>query len=105
MHIVILVTAKDKPQAKKIAHALLEQKLIACANILGGVQSFFWWDRKIDRAQEVLLILKTRKKLLLKVIKTVKANHSYKVPEIIALPIVGGNSDYLKWLTNSTLNK
>lgn len=103
MNIVIFITAKNQTEAKKIAKALLEKKLIACANITKEVNSFFWWQGKIDQAKEVLLILKTKRTLLKRLIKTVKAIHSYDVPEIIALPIIDGNKDYLKWIGESVL--
>ncbi len=102
MHVVILVTAKDKKEAHKIANKLVAGKLIACANIINGIESVFWWDGKIDNAKEVLLVLKSRKSLVSKIIKTVKLVHSYSVPEIIALPIIAGNKDYLKWIDGST---
>jgi periplasmic divalent cation tolerance protein len=100
-HITVLVTAKDKAQARKIARRLLEAKLIACANIVEGVESLFWWQGKIDSATEALLILKTRRSLLKKIILEVKATHSYDTPEVIAMPIIGGSADYLKWIDTS----
>jgi periplasmic divalent cation tolerance protein len=98
---VVLVTAKDSAEAQKIANALLEKKLIACANLISGVQSLFWWEGKIDQAQEVLLVLKTKVSQVSEITKNVKALHSYDVPEVIALPIVAGNEDYLKWIKDS----
>ncbi len=101
-YIIILVTTKDKAQAAKIAKALLAEKLIACANIVnGGLTSLFRWEGKIDRAQEVLLILKTKRRLFKKIELTVRSLHSYKVPEIIALPVCLGNVDYLTWIDSS----
>lgn len=101
MNIVIFITAKDATEAKTISDRLLEEKLIACANIVEGVQSVFWWQNKIDNAKETLMILKSKQVLFEKIVKTVKAHHSYDVPEIIALPIVDGNPDYLKWIDDS----
>lgn len=101
MNIVVFVTAKDLSEAKRISQKLLEEKLIACANIVEGVKSFFWWQGKIDNAEEVLLILKTQENLFKKIVKTVKSVHSYEVPEVIALPIVDGNPDYLRWIDES----
>ncbi len=101
MNIVVFVTAKDRAEAKKISDQLLEKKLIACANIVEGVESVFWWQGKIDQAKETLIILKSKQSLFKKIVKTVKANHSYDVPEVIALPIVDGNPDYLKWIDES----
>lgn len=103
MNIIILVTAKDIEEAQKISRALVEDKLIACANIIPGIQSVFWWDGKVDEANEVLLILKTKKSLFQKVVKKVKSLHSYDVPEVIALPIIDGNKDYLRWINESVL--
>jgi periplasmic divalent cation tolerance protein len=103
--IIILITTKDKKEAAKIARGLLEAKLIACANIVGGVQSLFWWQGKIDSSKEVYLILKTKKILFKKVAAKVKSLHSYQTPEIIALPIIAGSKDYLQWLDSSTLNR
>ena len=102
MYIVVLVTAKDEAQAHKIAEKLVAEKLAACANIVPRIQSIFHWKGKLDRAQEVLLILKSRRRHFPAIVKTVQALHSYDVPEVIALPIVEGNKDYLNWLTEST---
>jgi periplasmic divalent cation tolerance protein len=100
-HIVIFVTAKDQKEASQIARGLLRAKLIACANIIDGVRSLFWWQGKIDSSREVLLVLKTKKNLFKKVAVKVKALHSYQTPEIIALPIACGSEDYLKWINSS----
>ena len=100
-HVVVLVTAKDIEEAQKIAKGLLQAKLIACANIVPQVQSLFWWQGKIDQANEVLLILKTQTKRIDEIITKVKSLHSYDVPEIIALPITAGQKDYLKWIDES----
>ncbi len=101
MHIVILITCASKEEAEKIANALVETKLAACVNIAGGVNSVFRWQGKLDKAEEILLIAKTQENKLAAVIDKVKSLHSYEVPEIIALPVVGGNTDYLKWIDES----
>ncbi|MCX5701065.1 MAG: divalent-cation tolerance protein CutA [Candidatus Omnitrophica bacterium] len=98
---VLLITVSDKKQAHRIAKALIKNKLVACVNILGGVESFFWWNKKIDSAKEILLIAKSRNEKLNKIIKLVKAMHSYDCPEIIALPITGGSKTYLDWIDES----
>lgn len=102
MNIVIFVTAANKKEADRIAAVLLKEKLAACINIIGGVNSLFWWQGEIDNAKEALLIIKTRKGLINKLIKKVKSLHSYEVPEIIALPIIAGNKKYLDWINEST---
>ena len=100
--IVILVTASSEEEAKKIAQSLVDKRLAACVNIIKNVYSLFWWQGKIDSAKEVLLVIKTRKALAAKLIKKIKSLHSYEVPEIIALPIVSGNKEYLEWINEST---
>jgi periplasmic divalent cation tolerance protein len=105
MHIVVLVTTKDRRQAQQIARKLLEEKFVACANIIEDVQSFFWWDGKIDESNETLLILKTKRSLFAQLAKAVKKYHTYDVPEIIALRIAKGYNPYLQWITKSTKRK
>ena len=97
-NIVIFVTTGSEEEAHKVAELLLERRKAACVNIVPGVASSFWWQGKLDSARESLLIIKTRALLLPEIIELVKSVHSYEVPEIIALPIIGGNEDYLKWI-------
>ena len=101
MHIIIFITASSKLEAAKIAEKLVKQKLAACVNIVGRIESLFWWKGKVDRAAETLLIVKSRKEKLAKIIKAVKLAHSYEVPEIIALPIISGYAPYLEWINES----
>ena len=74
------------------------EKIAACVNIIPGVKSFFRWEGKKESNEEVLMIVKSRVEILDEVIEAVKTNHSYDVPEIIALPIAGGDENYLKWM-------
>ena len=101
MPIIIFVTTKNVREANRIATKLMEGKLIACANVIKGVRSIFRWQGKVDKANEILLILKSKKSCLPKIIKMVKKYHSYDVPEIIALPIIGGSKDYLNWIKSN----
>ncbi|PIQ87063.1 MAG: cytochrome C biogenesis protein CcdA [Candidatus Omnitrophica bacterium CG11_big_fil_rev_8_21_14_0_20_43_6] len=98
MHIVVLVTAKDKKQAQKISAGLIKAKLAACVNIVDKIDSMFFWAGKIDQAKESLLVIKSRKEKLPQIIKLIKSLHSYKVPEIIAIPIIAGAKPYLRWI-------
>lgn len=102
---VILSTVPTEEEAKKITQTLLQEKLVACVNIIKSVESFFWWEGKIDNANEILLVIKTLEKNIPFVIKRIKELHSYTVPEIVALPIIGGNSDYLRWIGESIAHK
>jgi len=100
--VVILVTAPTREEAQKIAQLLLERRKVACVNILPMVDSAFWWKGQLDSAQESLLLMKTRAVLTEQVVELVKQVHSYATPEVIALPIVSGNADYLKWIQEET---
>ncbi len=99
-YIVVFITTKDTEEAERIARTLLKRRQAACVNILPQVNSHFWWQNKLNSGQESLLVVKTRDSLLPEIVKSVKKLHSYEVPEIIALPIVGGNQDYLDWIEN-----
>ncbi len=96
--IVLFVTTADTEEAHRIADLLLEARKAACVNIVPRVSSSFWWQGKPESAEESLLIVKTEASVLDEVIRLVKQGHSYDVPEIIALPIIGGNPDYLDWI-------
>ena len=96
--IVIFITAGSTQEAHKIAEVLLVHRVAACVNIVPEVHSHFWWKGHLDSGKESLLVVKTKASLLDAVVKLVKEVHSYDVPEIIALPITGGNQDYMKWI-------
>jgi len=96
---VVLVTCGGAAEAKRIARAVVEQRLAACASILPGtVTSMYRWKGKVESAQERLLLIKTSRKHLAKLQAAVEHFHSYDVPEFIALPIAAGSSKYLSWM-------
>ncbi len=95
---VVLVTCASIAEARKIGRAVVEKKLAACANIVSGVESIYRWQGKVERAREVLVIIKTAGTRLRELEREVKRLHSYDVPEFIAFPIVGGSKEYLKWI-------
>jgi periplasmic divalent cation tolerance protein len=97
-YIIVMVTTANKQEAENIAQRLLKERLIACANIIGPVSSLFHWAGKIEKAEEYLIFMKSREDLFEKLAETVKALHSYEVPEILVLPIVDGSRVYLDWL-------
>jgi periplasmic divalent cation tolerance protein len=96
--IIVLVTAKDKAEAEVIAKTLLQERLIACANIISPVESCFHWLGKIEVAEECMIIMKSKASLFKELDLRVKSLHSYEVPEVLALPIVSGSVEYLAWL-------
>ena len=99
---VILITASSMEEGEKIAGSLVENRMVACVNVVPSVKSFFFWEGKPAQESEILLIAKSRRSLLDKIVEHVKKIHSYKVPEIIALPVIGGSEEYLKWVEAST---
>ena len=95
---IVIMTAHNNEEAVKIVRILLEGRLIACANIIDPISSFYWWKGKINEEKEVLVIMKSHKDLFKKLSKKVTEIHSYKTPEIIALPIVNGSQGYMDWM-------
>ncbi|GMY06993.1 protein CutA, chloroplastic [Fagus crenata] len=100
--IVVYVTVPNKEAGKKLADSLVRERLAACVNRVPGIESVYEWKGEIHTDAEELLIIKTRQSLLEALTEHVKANHEYEVPEVISLPITGGNPQYLEWLKNST---
>jgi periplasmic divalent cation tolerance protein len=98
------VTVPSREVAEQIATSLLNDKLVACVNIIPGVKSMYWWDGKVQSDQELILMIKTRTSLTSELITAVKSKHPYDTPEVICVPIAEGNTDYLKWITDSTKN-
>jgi uncharacterized protein involved in tolerance to divalent cations len=96
--LVVLVTTSGEEEAQRLAQLLLEQRVIACANVIPRVSSLFHWQDRLEAAEESLMVIKTTSEALGAVISTVRQHHSYEVPEIIALPIVAGSDAYLAWL-------
>ena len=96
--IVLFITTANAEEAQQIAGVLLNERKAACVNIVPMVDSLFWWQGKLDAAQESLLIVKSKASVLNEIVRLVRELHSYDVPEIIALPIIGGNQDYLEWI-------
>lgn len=101
--IIVFITAGTGEEAKRIADSLLDQKKAACVNIIQAVDSFFWWQGEKESAREALLIVKSKIAMLDDIIRLTKDAHSYEVPEIIAVPAVGGNQDYLDWIEREVI--
>lgn len=96
---VVLCTFPDIEQARQIGAALVERQVAACVNLLPGVESIYRWEGKIERAGEVLAIIKTTRYPELEL--AIRELHSYEVPEVLALPVAAGSVDYLKWVEES----
>ena len=104
-YIQISTTTETKEEAQKIAQYLVEQKIAACMQITGPIESMYRWKGKVEKAVEWLCLIKTREDLFDKLEASIKKLHPYETPEIIAVPIVKGSKEYLNWLDNETKNK
>lgn len=98
----IYVTCADTQQAENIARALVGERLAACANVLGAIRSFYWWNGQVQEGGEVALVLKTRRELVSAATQRIKALHSYECPCVVALDITDGNAEFLDWIVRET---
>jgi periplasmic divalent cation tolerance protein len=102
--LVVLVTCANRREAGRIARALVEEKLAACVNVVDGpVLSIYRWKGRVERAREILLIIKTTAAAFSRLEPRVKELHSYDTPEIIGLPILAGSRGYLDWVGGSVV--
>ncbi len=97
-YIQVFTTTDKKEDADKIAKEVVEKRLAACAQVIGPITSTYWWNEKIERAEEWLCFLKSRNDLYEELERTIAGVHPYEVPEILAVPIVAGIQSYLEWL-------
>lgn len=95
---LLYVTCANSDEAKTIARALVQDRLVACANILGSMTSVYRWEGAVAEEEEVAMLLKTRRDMTVHVAERIKTMHSYDLPCVVALPIQGGNPDFLAWL-------
>jgi periplasmic divalent cation tolerance protein len=100
--VFVYVTAANLEEAQTIAAQVVGERLAACANVIGGMRSVYWWQGKLEKGEECVLILKTRDRLVEALTARVKALHSYSCPCVVALPIVGGHAEYLRWIDDET---
>ena len=100
-YFVVLVTAPKLTVARKLARGILKNRLAACANLVPGVESHYWWEGKICRDAEIMMVMKTSRAKLKALEKFVLAGHPYDTPEYLVLPIDSGSRRYLKWVGES----
>lgn len=97
-YIQVMTTTANMTDAQRIAQVIVEKRLAGCAQIVGPIQSTYWWDGEVKRTEEYLCIIKTRADLYDSLYQAVKDIHPYEVPEFLATPVVQGNQSYLDWL-------
>ncbi len=98
----VYMTASSEEEARRIGRVLVEERLAACVNILPGMTSLYWWQGKVEEGHETVLIAKSRQALVPALTQRVKALHTYTVPCVVALPILDGNPDFLRWIGEET---
>lgn len=98
MYAFVYITTSSNEESKKIGKKLVEEKLVACVNIIPSIESIYLWKGEIEADEESLLIAKTKAETIDKIIKRVKEIHSYETPAILAIPIIEGSKDYLDYL-------
>jgi uncharacterized protein involved in tolerance to divalent cations len=102
---IVLVTAPNRKIARGLAKRALQARLAACANLVSGVESHYWWKGRVESAAEILVIFKTVKRHLRELKKLVLVNHPYDTPEFVALSLAGGSRRYLEWVTQSVKSR
>ena len=99
---IVYVTASNKEEAIKIGEDVVKKRLAACANIIEGMTSIYWWEDKVNKGSEAVLLLKTKSSLFAELEKTVKEIHSYTCPCVVAIPIANASETYADWVRNET---
>ncbi len=99
---LLYITTASEAEAAKIGRKLVEERLAACANLLGRIGSIYWWEGKLQEEDEAALIVKTTEALVERLVERVKQLHSYDCPCVVVLPIGGGNRDFLDWIGSET---
>lgn len=99
---VIYSTIGDIEDARRIAHTLIDEQLVACVNIIPNIESVYRWEGKKEEDAECIFIAKTRDENIEKTINRIKALHSYELPDIIVIPIIGGLNEYIEYISNET---
>jgi len=99
---LVYITVSSADEARKVGKEIVSQRLAACVNILGPIQSMYWWKGNLQEDNEMVVIAKTTAALVPRLIERVKAVHSYEVPCIVALPLTEGNPDFLNWIAQET---
>ena len=101
--IVVFSNCGSQDEARRVARALVDTRVCACVNIVPGIQSIYRWQGAIQEETEWMLIIKTKRELFERLCTELRKNHSYEIPEVIAIPVVEGNHDYLDWIDRETL--
>ncbi len=100
--VLVYITCRNEHEAEKVGESLIQSRLAACVNIVGGMRSMFWWNGKIDQERETILLAKTQVGLVGQLTEAVRSVHSDECPCVVAIPIIDGNPDFLRWIQSET---
>lgn len=100
--VLVYMTTENRAEAEKIGGLLVEKRLAACVNIIDGMGSIFWWEGRLDQAEETVLLAKTKESLVNELTEAVTSAHSYDCPCVLAVPVAGGNPEFIKWIQDET---
>lgn len=98
----VYITCNTPAEADSIGEVLVGKRLAACVNIIDGMRSMYWWEGKVEKNEETVLIAKTQTSMVEDLTEAVKAHHGYDIPCIVSMPIEGGNADFLNWIREET---
>ncbi len=101
-HSLIYITTANAAEADRIAREVVSRRLAACANIIPGMKSVYWWEGRMETGDETVLLLKTTDQRTSSLVEEIKRLHNYNVPCIVVLPLTGGNPDFLRWIETET---
>jgi periplasmic divalent cation tolerance protein len=104
-YIQVFTATESKENAEKMAKTLVRKRLAGCVQTIGPIASVYWWKKRIEKSEEWLCLIKSKRSLYDELEKTIKKFHAYETPEIITMPIVSGNEEYLEWLENELKQK
>ena len=99
---MVYITVATRTEAERLGRTLLQERLVACINLVGPISSRYWWQGKVESVREMLVVAKTRAGLAQAVIQRIKAIHSYKVPCVVTIPLHAGNPDFMRWVAQET---
>lgn len=99
---VVLMTAPNEESGEFLARELVSERLAACGNVIPGLVSVYWWEGELEREDEVLVLLKAPEHRIEALVERAKALHPYDVPEVLALPVTGGDLEYARWVAEES---
>ncbi|MCS6770881.1 MAG: divalent-cation tolerance protein CutA [Kiritimatiellae bacterium] len=96
------VTVPDHETARRLAQTLVAERLVACVNILGPIESIYWWEGAVETSREIAMLVKTRGALQDRLVARIRELHPYQIPCVLVVPVLGGHGPFLRWICDET---